>query len=379
MTFPMLPLAVGTALGEHVGFPLDVLAIFAGTVALSVYVDLFLHRGHKDISIRDASIWTLFWIGLAGAFYFYLRHRFNPDAAALFLAGYTLEKTLSVDNLMVFIAIFSYFRIHSALQHRILYWGILGALLFRLVFVAAGNFLLLLGPWADLLFAAVVGWSAWKMLSSRGGDDDESEDYDNHRVVKWAQGVFAVIPRLLDVRFFVRGDEARELARKDPTLVLSRPGAGWFVTPAFICLILIETSDVMFAFDSVPAVIAVTREPLLIYSAMIFAILGLRSLYFVLAALTRYLVHLEKAVIGLLFFISAKLLIHATNHLFHWPGFDISPGQSLVVILAVLAGGVVASFIWPEKEDDAPGSGAEEGVATAGAASESRTGRGDGA
>lgn len=347
-----VPMAASSAVASHFGFPLEVILIFVGVIGLSVYVDLFLHRDSHEISMRDASIWSVFWIALAGGFYAYLHVRHGSDFASLFLAGYVLEKSLSVDNLMVFIAIFSYFNLKSHLQHRILYWGILGALVFRLLFVAAGNLLLLLGPWADLLFALVVGWSAVKMLTSGGGGDDDSGDYSKHRVVQWAQQALPVFPRLHGVRFFVSAAHAREAAARDTTLILNRPGAARYVTPAFVCLLLIEASDVMFAFDSVPAVIAVTREPLLVYSAMIFAILGLRSLYFVLAALTRYLVHLEKAVIALLFFISAKLLLTASNHLIHWPGFEISPNQSLAIILLILLAGVVASLIWPEKAED---------------------------
>jgi tellurite resistance protein TerC len=128
--------------------------------------------------------------------------------------------------------------------------------------------------------------------------------------------------------------------------------AAVFATPAFLCLMAIETSDIMFAFDSVPAVIAVTQEPLLVYAAMIFAVLGLRSLYFVLAALTRYLVHLEKAVIALLFFIAFKLTLQSGEHVFGWDFLHISPNASLLIVLGVLAAGVVASFIWPGEKDD---------------------------
>ena len=131
----------------------------------------------------------------------------------------------------------------------------------------------------------------------------------------------------------------------------------WVATPLFLCLAVIELSDVMFAFDSVPAVIAVSKEPLIVYSAMMFAILGLRTLYFVLEALKGYLVHLEKAVIVLLFFIAGKLALSSTNHLFHH-GFDISPNLSLLVVLVVLAAGIAASFLFPEKPEEAKQGGA---------------------
>jgi len=125
----------------------------------------------------------------------------------------------------------------------------------------------------------------------------------------------------------------------------------WFATPLLLCVFVVEISDVLFAFDSVPAVIAVSREPLIVYSAMMFAILGLRTMYFVLEALKRYLVHLEKAVVALLFFIAGKLALNATNHLFHH-GYDIDPNTSLIIVMVVLGIGIVASIIFPEKEDD---------------------------
>lgn len=141
--------------------------------------------------------------------------------------------------------------------------------------------------------------------------------------------------------------EVQKTENKDMNLVAK---GDLFATPLFLCLVVIEVSDVLFAFDSVPAVIAVSREPLIVYSAMLFAILGLRTLYFVLEALKRYLVHLEKAVIVLLFFIAAKLGLNATDHLFHH-GISIDPNTSLLIVLAVLAVGILASVIFPEREE----------------------------
>jgi tellurite resistance protein TerC len=158
-----------------------------------------------------------------------------------------------------------------------------------------------------------------------------------------------IFPRLHLDRFFITQAVVRDLREADSSIRLKRDAA-LFATPAFLCLMAIETSDVMFAFDSVPAVIAVTQEPLLVYAAMIFAILGLRSLYFVLAAMTRYLVHLEKAVIALLFFIAAKLALQSWNHAIGDTGLHISPNASLLIVLGTLGLGVVASFIFPEKE-----------------------------
>jgi tellurite resistance protein TerC len=301
---------------QHFGFPIEAIAIFFAVIGLSVYLDLFAHRKATEISVGDAARWSVFWIALALLFYGYLAVRFSKDWADLYLAGYVLEKSLSVDNLMVFMAIFASFGIKGVLQHRILYWGIIGALVLRAVFVAAGTGLFLASPYVGFLFAAFVIWSAVKMLQSGGDDDEEIEDYSNHWSVRLTGKLMPIYTRLHVDRFFVKHDEVIARGMESAT---TRSGLR-YATPAFLCLMAIETSDIAFAFDSVPAVIAMTQEPLLVYAAMIFAILGLRSLYFVLAALTKYLVHLEKAVIALLFFIGIKMAfpVLESRHLRHW-------------------------------------------------------------
>lgn len=331
---------------HHFGFPLEVLIVFFSAILFSVYVDLISHRHSKEITVKNAALWSIFWISLALAFYFYLYFRFEPEWADLYLAGYVLEKSLSIDNLMVFVAIFASFGIKDHLQHRILYWGILGALIFRAIFVVIGTGLFAASPWIGFIFAAFVLWSGWKML--RGGDDSEEEieDYTHHWSVCLVGKMMPVFPKLVQEKFFVKHNELNA----DQIVSVTRQGFR-YATPAFLCLMAIETSDVAFAFDSVPAVIAVTQEPLLVYASMIFAILGLRSLYFILAALTKYLVHLEKAVIALLFFIGIKMGIQSWNHAVFDTGIHISANVSLYIVLGVLFIGVVASFIFPEKEE----------------------------
>lgn len=329
---------------QHFGFPLETIIVFFGVVLFSIYIDLISHRHAKEITVKNAAAWSLFWISLALAFYVYLYLRFEPEWANLYLAGYVLEKSLSIDNLMVFVAIFASFGIKERLQHRILYWGILGALIFRAVFVLLGTGLFAASPWVGFAFAAFVLWSGWKMLTARGKDNPEIEDYTHHWSIRLAGKAMPIFPKLLQEKFFVRHAElnAEQLAS------VTRQGLH-YATPAFLCLIAIETSDLAFAFDSVPAVIAVTQEPLLVYAAMIFAILGLRSLYFILAALTKYLVHLEKSVIALLFFIGIKMGIQAWNHAVFDTGIHISANASLFIVLGVLFVGIVASFIFPSK------------------------------
>jgi len=331
---------------HHFGFPFEVLVVFFCAILFSIYIDLVSHRHSKEITVKNAALWSIFWISLALSFYFYLYFRFEPEWADLYLAGYVLEKSLSIDNLMVFVAIFTSFGIKDHLQHRILYWGILGALIFRAIFVVIGTGLFAASPWIGFIFAAFVLWSGWKML--RGGDDNEEEieDYTHHWSVRLVGKMMPVFPKLLQEKFFVKHNELNA----DQIVSVTRQGFR-YATPAFLCLMAIETSDVAFAFDSVPAVIAVTQEPLLVYASMIFAILGLRSLYFILAALTKYLIHLEKAVIALLFFIGIKMGIQSWNHAVFDTGIHISANVSLYIVLGVLFIGVVASFIFPEKQE----------------------------
>jgi tellurite resistance protein TerC len=332
------------------GFPIEAIVIFVAVIAISVWADLFAHRKSQEIKVKDAALWSVGWILISLGWYAYLRFRYGSGYADLFLAGYALEKSLSVDNLMVFIAVFSSFAIHGVSQHRILYYGILGAVVFRFIFIAAGTSLLLVGPYVLFLFAFIVLWSAWKMW--QGGDDEEEEiaDYSEHWSVKFAKKLMPVFPRLYGQRFFISGAEAEQLQKSDPSVQL-QAGVKRYATPMLLCMICIEASDVMFAFDSVPAVIAITQQPLLVYSSIIFAVLGLRSLYFVLAALQKYLVYLEKAVILLLVYIGLKLGVEASTELWGWPGIHIAPWINVSIVLGVLALGVVASLLFPEKEE----------------------------
>lgn len=331
-----------------IGFPPVTIAVFVGLVVVALAIDLFSHRKDKPLTLMQASLWSLFWVAISLAFAGFLYVSHGAETASLFLTGYALEKVLSVDNLFVFMAIFAWFSVPDGYRHRVLYWGIIGAIIFRLVFVAIGTSLLAFGPWVEIVFAAVVAWTAVMML--KGGDDDEAEDYSNHLAYRFARKVLPVWPRLHGHDFFVRRAALSEELKKSENSHVSRKGL-YLATPLFLCLVVVEVSDVMFAFDSVPAVIAVSREPLIVYSAMMFAILGLRTMYFVLEALKRYLVHLEKAVVALLFFIAGKLALNATDHIFNH-GYHIDPNTSLFVVLIVLAIGIGASVIFPEKEEE---------------------------
>lgn len=326
------------------GFPLEAVAILTFAVVASVWLDLFSHRHKTEVTFRNAAAWSVFWVALALAFYLYLHLRYSPAAASMFLSGYVLEKALSVDNMMVFVAIFASFNIKGILQHRILYYGIAGALIFRAIFVAAGTALFGLSQWIELAFAAIVLWTGLKMF--KGTDEGEdTEDFSDHWSVRWTRRIMPVIPRMVGNRFFVGKAEAEGVAERDG-FTLPRKAA-FYATPMFLCLICIEISDVIFSFDSVPAIIAVTKEPFLIYAAVIFAILGLRNLYFMLAAAARYLVHLEKAVALVLVFIAVKLGLGALDV------YHVDHEVSMLVVLALILGGVAASLLFPARESTA--------------------------
>lgn len=313
-------------LGEYSLFEM---LLFVLIVVVSLWTDLRAHRNDQVISVKNAAAWSAVWIALALAFCGYVGVTHGTNDASLFLTGYLLEKSLSVDNLFVIMAIFASFSIKDEYQHRVLYYGILGALVLRLLFVAAGTTLVAIGGKFVLgLFGLFVLWSAWKMWQSMNSEHKEIEDYTEHFAVRWTKKLFPVHPYLSGHDFFIRSNGVLH------------------ATPLLLCLVTVEMADVMFAFDSVPAIIAVTEKPFLVYTSNIFAILGLRSLYFLLAAAKRYLCHLEKAVIGILVFIGIKMMAGVAG-LGH-----INPMVSLCIVLGLLVIGIAASYIFPEKNEE---------------------------
>lgn len=322
---------------NHFGFPLLDIVVLISVLALSIGVDFFGHKDNKEISIKSALGWSAFWIGLAFAYYGFIWVEYGKEFASLFLSGYVLEKSLSVDNLMVFMAIFASFGIKSThLQHKILLWGIAGAIVFRGIFVAAGTALFNLHWSVQVLFGLIVAWSALAII--KGGDDEEDVDYSKHWATRLVGKILPVHPALDGEKFITIKNGIK------------------YATPALLCVFVVEFTDVIFSFDSVPAVIGVTQEPLLVYSAMLFAILGLRALFFVLSVAVKYLIHLEKAVAVVLVFVGAKLMYHpfgeALNAKWAFLPHDISANVSLYIVLGTLALGVIASLVFPEKKDD---------------------------
>lgn len=312
---------------DTLGFPIETLIIFLVTTAGALWYDLRSHKEAKALPLGHAVRWSVFYVFLAIAFGGWLAYDHGAHTASLFFTGYALEKVLSVDNLIVFSAIFSYFGIQEEHRHKVLHYGILGAVVFRLIFVAIGTgSLALFGKWAEMTFGVIIAWTAVSMLRK---DEQKTVDYKSVWYIRMANKVYPVHTEDSH-RFF------------EPVLDNSY-GPRLYMTRLFMCLLAVEASDILFAFDSVPAVIAVSRDPLIVYSAMVFAILGLRSLYFVLEALKHYLVHLEKAVIIVLFFIAGKLIVHAGF------GAKLDPMHSLAIVLGTLGVGVVASLVFPRR------------------------------
>jgi tellurite resistance protein TerC len=333
---------------HSLGFPVETILMFIILVLTAIIIDLFAHHNDKPISLTNAIIWSLFWIIVALSFTLYLYIHHGSQIASLFITGYVLEKALSVDNLFVIMALFSWFAIPNNYRHRLLYWGVIGAIVFRAIFVVIGTGLLSLGPWMEFVFSVVVALTGFMMLKNKNHDEN-IKDYSKHFAYRIAKHIFPTYPKMVGHRFLLTQKQLNvELAKPENNdLIHKMPKSILYATPLFLCMVVIELSDVMFAFDSVPAVIAVSQEPLIVYSAMIFAILGLRTMYFVLEAMQQQLTHLDKAVICLLFFIAAKLALGASYHLFGF-GIDITPTISLYVVLGILSLGIMASFIWPK-------------------------------
>lgn len=309
-------------------YTLEEIVGFTFLVFTALMIDLRSHRGGNPISFANAAGWSCFWVILACLFGGYVQRFHGNDSAALFFSGCLLEKSLSVDNLFLFMAVFASFGVKDGLQHKVLHWGIIGAVVLRLLFISAGTALFILGEWVMIPFGLFVLYSAYVMCGDAGEEDEARVDYTKHWAVRAAKTVFPVCPRMVRGQFFT---------------------SNGYATPLFLCLIVIEVADIMFAFDSVPAVISITKDPFLVYTSNIFAILGLRSMYFMLAAAKRYLRFLDLAVIAVLGFIGMKMILGATTHLHGIR--STTPNESLVVVAGLLSSGILASIIWPSKQE----------------------------
>lgn len=298
-------------------------------VVLAIDLGVF-HRKDHVISLREATMWVFVWISCAAIFnllfYQYSVDKFGPDIgkrlALEFLAGYIVEESLSVDNIFVFILLFRYFAIPPAYQHRVLFFGILGAIVFRGIFIALGA-VLMKYHWVVVLFGVFLIITGVKMFFAR----DEVVDPADNPLLKLLRKFIPVSPTF------------------DGHNLVTRVNGVLMATPLLVTLIVVETTDIVFALDSVPAVYGLTREPLIVFTSNIFAILGLRSLYFVLADAMDRFHYLKHGVALVLVFVGLKMTV--LPKLF---GGEFPITWSLLVIAIILAGSVVISFLAPKKE-----------------------------
>ncbi len=300
-----------------VGFHLLILVLLA--IDLGVF-----RRSDEPFSTSKALGLSAFWIVLALVFNLGVYHWRGAEAGIAFFTGYVIEKSLSVDNLFVFLVIFSYFGIKSAHQQRILFWGVVGALVLRGAMIATGSWLVQEFHWMLNAFGAFLVVAGIRMMAPR----EENVDFEQNRLVKLIHRVVPVTPRLHDHRFFVRDLE-------HPS---GRPR--WVATPLLVVMIIVNVTDVIFALDSIPAVFAVTQDPFIVYTSNVFALLGLRALFFVLGEFMDRFRFLTVGLSLVLVFIGAKMLLST------W--FHVSTGMSLGVISAILGAAVLFSITLPK-------------------------------
>ena len=300
------------------------LGVFFIVVLIMICVDMFMlgRKGDSKVSTKEALIWSAIWITIAMLFnlwlYFYLGSKYGEEVATQksleFLTGYVLEKSLAVDNLFVFIMLFTYFKVPEIYQKRVLVYGIFGALILRSIMIVVGATLVSEFHWILYIFGAFLLFSGIKMFKS--GED--SGDIENNFIIKFLRKNFKITDNYHGEKFFVKID-----------------GKTW-ITPLFVVLIFIEFTDLIFAVDSIPAIFAVTTDPFIVYTSNIFAILGLRALYFILADMADRFELLKYGLAIILMFIGVKLLIMEF--------FKIPILLSLGFVIGVLAISIIASI-----------------------------------
>jgi tellurite resistance protein TerC len=314
---------------------------FLAFIGVMLFIDLgIVHRKTREVTFTESIVWTVIWFSLSLAFSGVIWALFGPEQWGLYLTGYLLEQALSVDNMFVFIVIFSAFAVPAAYEHRVLFWGILGAVILRGLFIVAGTAIIREFQWILYIFGAFLLWTGGKLLFA--GGEDEEQDIEQSRAVR-------LVRRLL-------GGRMTDGYRKDKFFV--RENGRLMVTPLLLVLCIIELSDVLFALDSIPAIFSVTTDSFLVFTSNMFAILGLRNIYFVLNKLLPLFRFLKTGVALVLVFIALKILSMDLIHLIGWEHF---PWQiSLTVVATLLIGSIVLSKVLPpppekKKQEAAPG------------------------
>jgi len=295
--------------------------IFNAFVLLMLALDLgVFHKKLHVVSVKEALVWSGVWISLALCFNGLIYYLFGETKALEFFTGYVIEKALSVDNIFVFVLIFSYFHIPPIYQHKVLFWGILGALVMRVIFILTGVELIHRFHWLIYIFGGFLVYTGIRMLTS----GDLKIDPEKNPVIKLARKIMPITPSFEGDQFFVKHD-----------------GKTW-ATPLFLVVILIETTDLIFAVDSIPAILAISDDSFIVYTSNVFAILGLRSLYFALAGIEKYFKYLKYGLSAILVFVGVKMCIADL--------FKIPIEVSLIIIGFTLMIAMASSRLFPEKK-----------------------------
>lgn len=298
--------------------------IFNAGVLTLLVLDLFVfNRKTETVSVKSALWWSAFWVGLAVAFNVFIYFWKGQEAALEFVTGYLIEESLSVDNLFVFMILFNYFRVPSSMQRKVLFWGIMGALVLRAAFIIVGVELIEKFEWTVYILGAFLVYTGVKMAINQ---DSEMEPEKN--------------PLLTFINKFIPVSKSY-----DKDKFFTRINGKLFATPLFVVVIIIETTDIVFAADSIPAILAVTRDPFIVYTSNVFALLGLRSLYFALAGIMQLFHYIHYGLALILAFIGTKLLIQ------HF--YQIDMRIALLVVAGILGLSVLFSIMFPKKEIEA--------------------------
>ncbi|MBK8225050.1 MAG: TerC family protein [Candidatus Obscuribacter sp.] len=297
---------------------------------LTLDLGIFNRRAHEP-TFKEAAIWSAVWVSLALGFNAVIYYFMGAQPAVEFLTGYLIEKALSVDNIFVFVMLFSVFAVPIKFQHRVLFWGIIGAFLMRGIMIALGAYLIEQFHWVIYLFGAILVFTGAKMALQ---NHNSTIDTKNNLIVRWFRKFMPVTDTYREDKFFV----------KEKSLRAEDAGqAVWFATPLFLVLLLVEATDLIFAVDSIPAIFAVTRDPFLVFSSNVFAILGLRSMYFMLAGIVHRFHLLKFGLAFILVFVGAKMLFIDI--------YKIPVLLSLAVIAVTVAASVVLSLAFPKQRD----------------------------
>jgi tellurite resistance protein TerC len=293
-------------------------------VAIALDLGVWHRRAHR-VGLAEAAVWSAVWIGMATLFGLGVWHWFGPQRGLEYFTGYVIEKSLSIDNLFVFLVIFRAYRVEERVQHRVLQWGILGALVMRGMLIAAGAELIKRFHWLLPVLGLFLVYAGIHLLLQ---DAEARGQYENNAVFRFAKRRLRVTPTFQGERFF------------------TRENGRLFATPLFLVLLIVEMSDVTFAIDSIPAIFGITRDVFIVYASNVFAILGLRAIYFLLAGVLDYLRYLDIGLAVVLMFIGAKMAAD--------PWRQLSVGVSLAVIAAILVLTIAASWAFGRKSHGGP-------------------------